>query len=196
MEHYRASDQTRDAFLQDVTTAKHALEDAGGVEVRGYRAASFSIGVPNWWAFEVLEEAGYRYSSSISAGHRAATGLCVPDGPFRPGAGRLVEYPITTRRVLRRHLPTGGGFFRLLPRSIFHGALRKLNDSARPGIFYIHPWEFDPGQPPADVGMRVRFRHNVNIDRVPQKFSDLLASFRWGRLEDVFDDHLACEGGA
>ncbi|WP_322867276.1 XrtA system polysaccharide deacetylase [Aquicoccus sp. G2-2] len=190
LDHYRASEQTRDVFFEDVTTAKHALEDAGGVEVRGYRAASFSIGAANWWAFDALEEAGYSYSSSISTGHRDGADLSLPDGPFRPGSGRLVEYPITTRRALRRHLPTGGGFFRLLPRSMFHAGLRKLNDRGRPSIFYIHPWEFDPEQPRADVGMRVRFRHNVNIHRVPQKFSDLLASFRWGRLTDVFDHHM------
>lgn len=188
LEHYRASEQTPEAFLADVTAAKRALEDVAGVEVRGYRAASFSIGRQNWWAFDALEEAGYSYSSSLSAGHRDGAGLDLDSGPFRPGTGRLVEYPITTGRIFGRRLPTGGGFFRLLPRPLFHGSLRRLNAEGRPAIFYIHPWEFDPGQPRAAVGARTRFRHHVNISRVPHRFSDILRVFRWGPMMDVFDD--------
>ena len=41
------------------------LEDLGGVAVRGYRAATFSIGERNTWAFDVLAEEGYVYSSSV-----------------------------------------------------------------------------------------------------------------------------------
>ena len=40
-----------------------ALEDLSGQEVKGYRAASFSIDRTTWWAFDQLAEAGYRYSS-------------------------------------------------------------------------------------------------------------------------------------
>ena len=35
--------QTPDEFRNDVRRAKRLLEDAGGVEVRGYRAPSFSV---------------------------------------------------------------------------------------------------------------------------------------------------------
>ncbi|RKF14755.1 DUF3473 domain-containing protein [Roseovarius spongiae] len=188
LEHYRASEQTPAAFLADVTTAKRALEDAAGVEVHGYRAASFSIGFRNWWAFDALEEAGYSYSSSLSAGHRDGAGLDVGSGPFRPGSGRLVEYPITTGRFFGRHVPTGGGFFRLLPRSFFHHSLRRLNARGKPAIFYLHPWEFDPDQPRAAVGVAARFRHHVNIPGVPRKFCDILKAFRWAPMVEAFGE--------
>ncbi len=45
--------------------SKALLEDIGGVAVIGYRAPTFSIGRRNPWAFDVLEQAGYRYSSSV-----------------------------------------------------------------------------------------------------------------------------------
>src|SRR5262249_15529044 len=63
-EHIRADAQTPDQFRADIRRTKAILEDIGGVAVRGYRAATFSIGRANMWAFTVLAEEGYRYSSS------------------------------------------------------------------------------------------------------------------------------------
>ena len=63
--HERACDQTETAFFADINLAKLILEDLAGQEVKGYRAPSFSIGARNLWAFDCLERAGYRYSSSI-----------------------------------------------------------------------------------------------------------------------------------
>src|SRR5690606_15614816 len=63
--HHRATDQSPEAFRADIQLAKIVLEDAAGVEVKGYRAPSFSIGEHNLWAFDCIAEAGYRYSSSV-----------------------------------------------------------------------------------------------------------------------------------
>lgn len=63
--HERASEQTAATFFSDINLAKLILEDLTGLEIKGYRAPSFSIGENNLWAFECLERAGYRYSSSI-----------------------------------------------------------------------------------------------------------------------------------
>ena len=63
-DHTRADTQDPTAFTADVRHAKRLLEDTGGAAVIGYRAATFSIGPRNAWAFRVLENEGYRYSSS------------------------------------------------------------------------------------------------------------------------------------
>ena len=63
--HLRATDQDLAEFSSDVSRAKRVLEDIGGVEVKGDRAPSFSIGRDNLWALDALYETGYRYSSSI-----------------------------------------------------------------------------------------------------------------------------------
>ena len=63
--HHRVTDQAPHEFRDDITRAKALLEDIGGQPVLGYRAPSFSIGRQNQWALGVLEESGYRYSSSI-----------------------------------------------------------------------------------------------------------------------------------
>ncbi len=187
--HQRASDLSPDEFARDVTSAKKILEDIAGHEVRGYRAPSFSIGTGNLWAFDVLAGAGYRYSSSIYPIRHDHYGM--PDSPrfaYRLASG-LLEVPVTTIRMFDRNLPSsGGGYFRLLPYALSRWMLRKVNAEDRePAVFYFHPWEIDPGQPRvAGIDAKTRFRHYVNIARMEGRLAQLLADFRWGRMDEIF----------
>ena len=188
--HLRASEQSRPDFTQDVQRAKALLEDIGGRPVRGYRAPSFSIGHTNPWAFDVLLEAGHSYSSSVYPVRHDHYGM--PDAPRFPYAARpgLIEIPITTTRVMGRNLPAGGGgYFRLAPYKLSRWALRRVNTiDRRPAIFYMHPWEIDPGQPRvAGVNLKTRFRHYVNLARTESRLGHLLHDFKWGRVDEVFD---------
>ena len=187
--HERASDLSREAFHADVTRAKSLLEDLGGQPVIGYRAPSFSIGVANLWAFEVLNRAGYRYSSSVYPIKHDHYGM--PDSPrfaYRVGAD-LLEIPITTVRMGKRNLPSsGGGYFRLLPYAASRWLLNRVNRQERqPAIFYFHPWEIDAGQPRVPgIDLKTRFRHYVNIPRMEGRLQHLLADFQWGRMDQIF----------
>ena len=187
--HERASDLSRDAFTQDVTRAKKMLEDLGGKPVLGYRAPSFSIGTANLWAFDVLAEAGYSYSSSVYPIKHDHYGM--PDSPrfaYRLANG-LLEVLVTTLRMMNRNLPSsGGGYFRLLPYALSRWMLRKVNREDRESaVFYFHPWEIDPGQPRiAGIDARTRFRHYVNIDRTEGRLQSLMQDFRWGRMDQIF----------
>jgi polysaccharide deacetylase family protein (PEP-CTERM system associated) len=187
--HERASDLTEAAFVQDITHAKALLEDLCGVEVRGYRAPSFSIGEGNLWAFDCLAQAGYRYSSSIYPIRHDHYGM--PDSPrfayeVRPG---LLEVPITTLRLLNRNLPSsGGGYFRLLPYPLSRWMLNRVNrQDVQAGVFYFHPWEIDVDQPRIPgVSSKTRFRHYVNIHRMEARLKRLLGDFAWGRMDEIF----------
>ncbi len=187
--HERASDLTPAAFNADISRAKKLLEDLGGVEVRGYRAPSFSIGINNLWAFDSLARAGYRYSSSIYPIQHDHYGM--PDSPrfaYRVGAG-LLEVPVSTVRFRKRNFPSsGGGYFRLLPYPVSRWLMRRVNSVDRePAIFYFHPWEIDPDQPRvAGVDAKSRFRHYVNISRNEQRLQQLMQDFRWGRMDQIF----------
>jgi polysaccharide deacetylase family protein (PEP-CTERM system associated) len=188
--HRLASEQSRAEFAEDVAGARRQLEDVAGVEVRGYRAPSFSIGHGNLWAFDCLAEAGYRYSSSVYPVQHDHYGM--PDAPrfAHRRANGLLELPITTTRVLSRNLPAGGGgFFRLLPYRASRWAIERVNRVDRqPAIFYCHPWEFDPQQPRIrGVGAKTRFRHYLNLDRTESRLDRLLSDFRWDRIDRVFE---------
>ncbi len=189
--HQRASDLTPAEFRADIVRAKRILEDLGGVAVRGYRAPSFSINRANWWAVEELENAGYVYSSSIYPVRHDHYGMPdAPRFPHRPnGAGGILELPPTTLPLLGRNLPAaGGGWFRLLPYAMSRWMLRRVNRQDRaPCMFYFHPWELDPGQPrQSGLSARTRFRHYVNLQRMPDRLGRLLNDFEWDRVDRVF----------
>jgi polysaccharide deacetylase family protein (PEP-CTERM system associated) len=190
--HERASDLSPEAFAQDVGRAKKLLEDIAGHEVRGYRAPSFSIGTANLWAFDQLARAGYRYSSSIYPIKHDHYGM--PDSPrfaYRVGCG-LIEIPVTTLRLGRHNLPSsGGGYFRLLPYALSRWMIQRINREDRESaIFYFHPWELDAEQPRIPgIDLKTRFRHYVNIPRMPGRLASLLADFRWGRMDQIFLAH-------
>ncbi|MFH1659374.1 MAG: XrtA system polysaccharide deacetylase [Pseudomonadota bacterium] len=186
--HERASDQTPESFFADINLAKLILEDLSGHEVKGYRAPSFSIGEKNLWAFECLERAGYRYSSSIYPIRHDHYGM--PNAPRHAHAiGGLVEIPCTTLRFLNRNWPaSGGGYFRLMPYSLSRWMIERINRVDQlPAVFYFHPWEVDTGQPRIPgISAKTRFRHYVNIHRMEQRLNRLLADFTWGRMDRLF----------
>lgn len=189
--HQRATEQSRAEFLEDIRSAKSLLEDLGGVEVKGYRAPSFSIGSGNLWAFDCIAEAGYRYSSSVYPIRHDHYGM--PDAPrfaYRPRDG-LLEIPVTTARLRKRNLPAGGGgYFRLLPYVVSRALIRRVNRTdRRAAVFYFHPWEIDPGQPRiAGTTLKTRFRHYLNLHRTETRLRSLLRDFSWGRLDRIFLD--------
>ena len=186
--HRRASEQSPEAFFSDIQLAKIVLEDICDVEVRGYRAPSFSIGDANVWAFECIERAGYRYSSSIYPIRHDHYGT--PDAPrfahdVREG---LVEMPLTTMRLFGRNWPAGGGgYFRLMPYAVSRWLLRRVNHvDQQPAIFYFHPWEIDAAQPRIPgIDAKTRFRHYLNLHRMERRLQQLLFDFEWGRLDEV-----------
>ena len=186
--HERASDQTPESFFADINVAKLILEDLSGAEVKGYRAPSFSIGEKNLWAFECLEKAGYRYSSSIYPIRHDHYGM--PDAPRHAHTiGSLIEIPATTLRFLNRNWPaSGGGYFRLMPYGLSRWMIARINRVDQlPAVFYFHPWELDIDQPRIPgISAKTRFRHYVNIHRMERRLHRLLADFAWGRMDHLF----------
>ncbi len=189
--HIRADTQTPDAFRADIRRTKRLLEDTGGVPVNGYRAATFSIGGDNMWAYDVLAEEGYAYSSSIYPVRHDFYGMPdAPRFPFYPsGDGGTREIPMTTVRLFGRNLPcSGGGYFRLLPYRLSRWQMRRVNRADRqPGIFYFHPWEVDPEQPrQTGISVRTRVRHYTGLGRMQGRLRRLLTDFAWGRMDQVY----------
>ena len=185
--------QTPDEFREDVRRAKATIENVSGQVVRGYRAPSFSITKKSLWALDVLVEEGYRYDASIFPIRHDRYGI--PDAPrhrhvlTRP-AGTLTEAPGSTVRVLGSNLPVaGGGYFRILPYWWTKWGIARLNRTeSQPAIFYLHPWEIDPGQPRLHAGRLSRFRHYRNLDKAEARLKRLLTDFQFGMLKDV----IAC----
>lgn len=189
-DHVRVGALGRERFRRDIEDTRKRLEDVSGQPVRGYRAPSFSIGPETLWAHDVIEEAGYAYSSSVFPIRHDHYGLPdAPRFPFRPGDGSLLEIPMTSFRLMGRNWPcAGGGYFRLLPLAYSRWATRRVNEKdGMPTIFYFHPWELDPEQPRIQgLPAKTRFRHYVNLDRFQSRLDEMLRHFRWGRMDQIF----------
>ena len=194
-DHTRADSQDPTTFRADISRTRRLLEDVGGVAVYGYRAATFSIGARNPWAFAILESEGYRYSSSVNPIRHDLYGMPdAPRTPFQPAGCTLWEFPMTTLRLGPRNIPcAGGGYFRLLPYALYRRGLHHLNRrEAMPGIFYFHPWEIDPAQPRiTGCGWKSRIRHYTNLARMSARLRLVLQDFTWDRMDAVFGHYLA-----
>src|SRR5690606_4544982 len=177
-------------FARDLDISRKAIEDAAGVAVTGYRAPSFSIDQRTPWAYPILAEQGYAYSSSVAPiVHDHYGWSTAPRFAFRPlDEAELVEIPVTTALLAGRRLAAGGGgFFRVLPYGFSRWAIRQVNRrEGRPAVFYFHPWEIDPGQPRVEgASMKSRLRHYTNLSRMAGKLGRLTREFSWGRMDEL-----------
>jgi polysaccharide deacetylase family protein (PEP-CTERM system associated) len=187
-DHARVFRMDRATFAEDLKKSRATLEDASGMQVRGYRAPSFSIDQRTPWAYMELAEQGYAYSSSVAPivhdhyGWREA-----PRFAFRPLPwSDLLEIPVTTAMFAGKRLAAGGGgFFRVLPYAFSRWAIRQVNrHDRRPAVFYFHPWEVDPEQPRvAGAPLRSRLRHYTNLEVMAGKLEQLLGEFAWERMD-------------
>ncbi len=135
-------------FRQDIRASKEVLEDIIGARIRGYRAPCFSI---TDWGLQILEEEGFYYDSSIvpSTYHDMYSRLYTSvEHPLFPVSKQLWELSMPVLGIGRAKLPWGGGgFFRLYPYSIYQYGIQAWLSSGKPFVFYIHPYDLDPGQP-------------------------------------------------
>lgn len=182
-DHVRITHQTPDAFRASIRRTKQVLEDLTGAPLLGFRAPSFSIVRGTEWALDLLIEEGHRYDSSLFPVSRSGYGYVGGErDPYwidRP-VGRIAEIPPATLQLLGKTLPAAGGaYFRILPPMLVHSALRSSEGRGVPGTFYIHPWEWDPGQPRMAVPVLTRVRHYGGQAGVFGRIGRLLDGFEF-----------------
>ena len=115
-----------DRFREDVRQAKQTLEQITGAPVQGFRVPGFSFTEQTPWAYQVLAEEGYRYSSSIypaARGHGGFAGAKPHRHTVETDAGPVEAFPITTEPKLRR----------LLERQRFETLAERLERADPPG---------------------------------------------------------------
>jgi polysaccharide deacetylase family protein (PEP-CTERM system associated) len=190
LSHRLVYEQSPEEFYTETLRAKSLLEDIIGSAVLGYRAASYSIVRESLWALDILVELGFDYDSSIFPVHHDRYGIPnaerVPHRMSTPNGASIVEWPLATAKILGCRLPVaGGGYFRLLPYWLSRWGLTSINrGDLRPFVFYLHPWEIDPGQPRVAASWLSRFRHYTNLGKCEERLRHLLAEFKFGTARD------------
>lgn len=194
--HRRIPTQSPAAFRDDVTRAKAVLEDTLGLPVTGYRAPSFSLTPEVPWAAEILVETGHRYDSSrFPIARRGYGDGAAPRAPHwvATPSGALLELPPAVWPVGGVRVPVaGGGWFRQLPLAVTRRGLAAVLAEGLPAMFYLHPWELDPGQPRLPVPWITRVRHYRGLAQAEARLEHLLRAFPFTSVAAVLpSDGLA-----
>jgi polysaccharide deacetylase family protein (PEP-CTERM system associated) len=202
--HELVYNQTPELFRDETRVSKLLLEDLTQKPVLGYRAASYSITTRSLWALDILGELGFCYDSSIFPVRHDRYGIpgaqVVPHEHETSSGKRIVEFPLTTKEFHGYRLPVaGGGYFRLLPYAVTRWAFRSINQrEVRPFIFYLHPWEIDPGQPRIRAGRLSTFRHYNNLHRCEARLVQLMRDFHFSTVKSVLTEaglfSSSCQG--
>ena len=181
---------TDEEFREDVRKTRKMLQDQSGQPVLGYRAPVFSIVRRTPWAHRILVEEGYTYDSSVFPIHHDLHGN--PDAPreihsIQTESGTIVEFPPAVITRFGKNIPIGGGgYFRFFPYFMTARWLKEVNRQGRPFVFYVHPWEIDPGQPRIpDAPLKSRFRHYLNLTRTADRLKRLFQDFSFSTIQTV-----------
>ncbi len=188
--HGRITFQERAGFAEDLQRAEEAFRRAGLPSPRGYRAPSFTIVRETTWALGELSARGYRYDSSVYPMFRHRYGF--PRMPLQPfifqGEGfSLLELPMAVAPVLGLKLPVAGGaYMRFLPGLLFEALLRRVADSGRVPVLYLHPWELDDGMRLARCSRFQRIRQETGTGfAARRKLEAVLRRFRGIPLREL-----------
>jgi polysaccharide deacetylase family protein (PEP-CTERM system associated) len=197
--HQMCSGLAESDLRSELAGSKQLLEDITGAEVAGFRAPNFSI---DDRVLTVLQESGYRYDSSYNNfslhgrygkinldGNRVGIAHRIADDFIEIPVSNLsfrnpLSFQLSASSGKRNGehgfvLPWGGGaYFRLMPLSMFTMGVRSILKKEGAYIFYMHPWEIDPGQPRVgQASLFSRFKHYKNIETTEAKLKMMIERF-------------------
>jgi polysaccharide deacetylase family protein (PEP-CTERM system associated) len=189
-------DLTPESFREELREFRAAVGGIlPGVEVRGFRAPTFSMDHRTTWALEVLAEEGYTYDSSVVPTRGPLYGCPgAPLGIYRPAPGDLsrhdpsgpiVEFPAPVVALPGWRVPVGGGFYlRQLPWFVYKRLVASVL-RRRDFFLYLHPWETDSAAPRHPLPLAARVATYRGISGMLSKVERLLRSFRFTTMREV-----------
>ncbi len=150
--HVALTKQTPAAFRADIEQNLEALKKAGAGNITGFRAPYASLTPESAWAYDILKEFGFVYSSSVIPARNPLYGW--------PGFGRqvktmgsgILEIPMSLAKLPFFTLPFAGGvYFRVLPFWLVRFFFKKYRKQGAPIVSYFHPYEIDTEQERFDL---------------------------------------------
>ena len=158
---------------------------------KGFRAPSFSLNYSSSWAIDTLIENGYHYDSSIVPAKTKLYGM--PNAELKPYKitsenleknnhnGKLIEFPLLTRKFFNYSVPVAGGFFiRLLPLRWIETAIKNNESKKIPSTFYIHSWELTPEyMKKVSLSKNDNFITYHNLEKTSRRLEKLLKKFEF-----------------
>ena len=180
--HRMVSSLKPDEFKRDTEMAVNAIVKACGQIPKGYRSPSWGMRRDMQWAFDILDELGFTYDSSIfPIKHDIYGDVSSPKRPYEikvKSGNTIVEVPATTLNIFGSHMPlAGGGWLRQFPYWFTRWGIKKLNATNSAAMTYMHPWEIDPDIPRVKLDIKNRIRQYGNLGTMQIKLEQLLDDF-------------------
>lgn len=174
--HTQIWNQSHQEFSIDLRDSKSALEDAIQQEVKGYRAPGYSVSRLDSHVIEQIQEAGYKYDSSL---------LFNRDGVSVLNNG-LIEVAPNSISILGKDYPVNGGFvFRALPYSLWRKIIKHSMSQKELLIFYTHSWEMHPPENLIPLPTIKRTIQYFNSDSVIDKMEYLASDFKFVTVQNL-----------
>ena len=189
--HCSIYNQSLEDFYDDIKKSKEILERITGQKILGYRALIYYITSDTTWAWRCLRDLGFEYDSSIfPVKHDRYGYFAAPRFPFHipinNDGDKIIEFPLSTVRILGSNIPVAGGaYLRLFPYWFIKKGIKSINSQGKPAIIYFHPWEIDPSQPRQKIKRLARIRHYGNLILAESKLKRLLKDFHFGPVKEV-----------
>lgn len=199
--HLMVSKMTPEEFQKDIRKSKEVLEGITNTVIQGYRAPTFSILEKTSWAYEILLDEGYRYSSSVfPVWHDRYGWPEFGDHPRRMASsekGEIWEVPMAVGSLGPLRIPFGGGgYLRSYPLFLTKALFRSLARKGRPAVVYIHPWEIDSKHPVVQAPLLKRLRHHLGIQTAEKKITALLQAMKFGTVAQYLDERIETIGNS
>lgn len=145
--HIPVTQQSKEAFKMDLLQNLENLNKAGASNIVGYRAPIYSITKDTAWAFDILTELGFIYSSSVLPAKNPLFGWEGFGEAPRMMTDRLLEIPVSVRGSNFLNVPFAGGvYFRVLPMSFIKKSFEKHFSNGLAVTSYFHPYDSDADQ--------------------------------------------------
>jgi polysaccharide deacetylase family protein (PEP-CTERM system associated) len=191
-EHTMVTKMTPEGFRKDIRKSKQILENIMKSSVQGYRAPTFSIVEKTSWAYDILLDEGFHYSSSVFPTRHDRYGW--PKFGFHPrimarnGKDVLWEIPMSVGMIGPFRIPFGGGgYLRAYPLFLSKILVNNIVKRKQPLMVYVHPWELDEQLPRVSAPFFTRLRHYHGIYNMKNKMKYLLSEFKFNTMVHFLD---------
>ena len=146
-DHLTLDRQSPASFREDLLRNLDDLGRAGASDVCGFRAPVLSLTERTAWAYEVLAEIGFSYSSSVLPARSPLHGW----PGFSPQATRarsgVWELPVSVSGWPGLNVPFAAGvYFRMLPFFLVRRLFHREMAAGRSVVGYFHPYDVDVQQ--------------------------------------------------
>ena len=175
--HLHLTKQTEVQFRRDCESFLNTMNILGATSVKGFRAPTFSMVEQSRWAYGVLRDFGFKYSSSVLPSTNPIFGW-----PEFKGEGYydgIYELPMNIGAWPMK-VPFGGGvYFRFFPTMILSSLFKSTFRDNKAVLSYFHPYDVDTEQerfmhPHLNDSKLLNWLMYVNRDKVFTKAESLM----------------------